>query len=491
MPTQQLASAARRLLSLRSVKAAPCMAPRMVCPRWAPAGLGSGQGTAPACGHAHHGPDRGFASCAAAPGRASTLHADSPAHGQQPTLGWPPSGAPDPGDAAPSRAHASAALPEPRAHSPPAPAGRDAAGAAGRAEGLGRPAVQRGEQAGARLPGASVRPEPAAAADGGPLGTGAAPAAAAQARPGSLGGAPRPEPGWAAAAAASAPKAGAAQRRDLTPQVGGNGAADGARAPASSGDEAMPALGQPRSLSAGRAMLAGQVAPGANGAAPASGPGEQGPDSAGSHAAASNGAFGAHRAAAHSTYICELRLRYERGLSPAHVRSSLLAKHSLPLLLHLAVSSSCALHGSQCRPTSLYGTWGTVASFGALATPNKQGRAGAARRRNFALVEDETVALGPGLNVITGESGAGKSVRCASPRRVRRARACPRPTPYPNPRTTQHVQRARLYPRPNPLPYPWATQHARRAQPCFRLAAAAAQSAARAAHGPRVRRGEL
>jgi len=37
-------------------------------------------------------------------------------------------------------------------------------------------------------------------------------------------------------------------------------------------------------------------------------------------------------------------------------------------------------------------------------------------------VEDETVALGPGLNVITGESGAGKSVRRACPRRLRRAR---------------------------------------------------------------------
>ena len=31
-------------------------------------------------------------------------------------------------------------------------------------------------------------------------------------------------------------------------------------------------------------------------------------------------------------------------------------------------------------------------------------------RRNFALVEDETVHFGPGLNVITGESGSGKSV---------------------------------------------------------------------------------
>lgn len=33
-----------------------------------------------------------------------------------------------------------------------------------------------------------------------------------------------------------------------------------------------------------------------------------------------------------------------------------------------------------------------------------------ARCRNFALVADEAIALRPGLNVITGESGAGKSV---------------------------------------------------------------------------------
>ena len=32
-------------------------------------------------------------------------------------------------------------------------------------------------------------------------------------------------------------------------------------------------------------------------------------------------------------------------------------------------------------------------------------------RRNFALVEDATVQFAPGLNVITGESGSGKSVR--------------------------------------------------------------------------------
>lgn len=30
--------------------------------------------------------------------------------------------------------------------------------------------------------------------------------------------------------------------------------------------------------------------------------------------------------------------------------------------------------------------------------------------RNFALVEDQRVTLAPGLNVLTGESGAGKSV---------------------------------------------------------------------------------
>ena len=35
-------------------------------------------------------------------------------------------------------------------------------------------------------------------------------------------------------------------------------------------------------------------------------------------------------------------------------------------------------------------------------------------RRNFALVADEAIALRPGLNVITGESGAGKSVLVTS-----------------------------------------------------------------------------
>ena len=373
MPPPQLASTARLLLSLRSVKAAPCMAPCMICPPWALAGLGSGQRMALRYGRAHQGAGRGFASCAAAPGRASTLHADSTAHGQQPALGWPPSKASDP-DAAPQRAHVSAAPPEPRAHGPPAPAGRDAADAAGRAEAQGRLAVQRGAQAGAGSPGASMRPEPAAALDRGPLETGAAPAAAAQARPGSLSGAPRPEPGGAAAAAASAAEAGAAQRRDPAPQVGGGAdrAASGLRAPSSSGEAAMSALEEPRSFSVERGMLAGQTAPGANGATPVSGPGEQGLGSAGSHAAASNGASSAHRAAAHGTYICELRLRYERRLWAARAHSLPLAKHPLPLLSHLAVSSSCALHGFFCRPASRCGNLDAAAGTDALAAPRKR-----------------------------------------------------------------------------------------------------------------------
>lgn len=31
-------------------------------------------------------------------------------------------------------------------------------------------------------------------------------------------------------------------------------------------------------------------------------------------------------------------------------------------------------------------------------------------RRNFALIESETVEFGPGFNVITGDSGSGKSI---------------------------------------------------------------------------------
>jgi len=68
------------------------------------------------------------------------------------------------------------------------------------------------------------------------------------------------------------------------------------------------------------------------------------------------------------------------------------------------------------------GNLGAAARAGALAVPRKRVRADAARCRILALVEDETVALGPGLGVITGESGAGKSVHCACPRRMRHAR---------------------------------------------------------------------
>jgi DNA repair protein RecN (Recombination protein N) len=35
--------------------------------------------------------------------------------------------------------------------------------------------------------------------------------------------------------------------------------------------------------------------------------------------------------------------------------------------------------------------------------------------QNFALVEEQTVVFAPGLNIITGQSGAGKSVLVRRP----------------------------------------------------------------------------
>ncbi|GAG04170.1 unnamed protein product, partial [marine sediment metagenome] len=48
------------------------------------------------------------------------------------------------------------------------------------------------------------------------------------------------------------------------------------------------------------------------------------------------------------------------------------------------------------------------------------------RIRNFAIVESEEIEFGPGLNVLTGETGAGKSIVLGALALLAGSRASPR-----------------------------------------------------------------